>query len=125
MDVAFDVVGDVEVDDVADAFHVQTAGSHIGGDQDVQGAILERADGALTHRLRDVTVDRGRGKPSRAQLFGHLLGGLLGADEHDHRVERLDLEAARSRFPLLRIDDDDMYCPFWKILISNYINYPV
>ena len=57
---------DVVVDDVADAFDVQTARGHVGGDQDVEISVLQRGDGPLPHRLRDVAVDRRRGKPSGA-----------------------------------------------------------
>ena len=55
-------------------------------------AVLQRGDGALAHGLRDVAVDGRSGKASCAQSFGDLLGGLLGADEDDHRLERLDLQ---------------------------------
>ena len=52
--------------------------------------------------LRDVAVDRRRGEAARPQLLGDLLGGLLGADEHDHRLERLDLEHPGQRVHLAR-----------------------
>ena len=63
---------------------------------------LEGGDGPLALRLRDVAVDGGRGKPSGTQLFGDLLGGLLGADEDDHRLERLDFEDPGQRVHLAR-----------------------
>ncbi len=56
----------------------------------------------------DVTVDRRRGKPTRTQLFGDFLGGLLGADEDDHRLERLDLEHPGQRVHLAWAGDLDV-----------------
>jgi hypothetical protein len=49
---------------VRDALDVQAAGRHVGGDQDVDAAVLQRGDRALALRLRDVAVDGGRGKSS-------------------------------------------------------------
>ena len=45
--VAFGVVRHVVVDHVADALHVQAARGDVGGDQDVDLAVLELLDGAL------------------------------------------------------------------------------
>ena len=92
--VGLGVVRDVVVDDVGDAVDVETTRGDIGGDEDVERARLQLADGAFTLRLHDVAVDRGGGETTRAQLLGQLLGGLLGAHEDDHRLEGLDLEDA-------------------------------
>ena len=64
--------------------------------------VLERGDGALSLRLWDVAVDGRRRKASGLESFGDLLGGLLGADEHDHRLVRLDLEHPGQRVHLAR-----------------------
>ena len=100
MHVGLGVVRDVVVQHVRDALDVEPAGGDVGGDEDVELSVLEGGDGALAHRLRDVAVDGHRRKPSGAQLFGDLFGGLLGADEHDHRLERLDLEQSGQRIHL-------------------------
>ena len=94
------VVRNVVVEHVGDAFDVQTAGGDVGGHQDVDGPALERVDGPLTLCLVDIAVDRRRGESARLELFGHLLGGLFGPDEHDHRLERLDLEDPGERVHL-------------------------
>ena len=106
--VGLGVVRDVVVEHVRDALDVQAAGGDVGGDQDVDRAVLQRGDGALTLRLRDVAVDGGSGKAARAQLLGDLLGGLLGADEDDHRLERLDLEDPGQRVHLAGPGDLDV-----------------
>ena len=92
VDIGLRVVRNVVVHHVRDALDVEAPGSDVGGHQDVDGPVLQCGDRALPDRLRDVAVDRGRGEPTGTQLFGDLLGGLFGANEHDHRLERLDLE---------------------------------
>ena len=90
--VGFDIVGDVVIDHVTDARHVQAAGRHVGGHQDIQVAILEALHGLLPLLLRDITVEsRGRIAPRR-QFVGQLSGQDTGAHEYDHAVEVLDLE---------------------------------
>ena len=69
---------------------------------------LQRGYGPLALRLRDVAVDGGRGKPSGTQFFGDLLGRLLGADEDDHRLERLDFEDPGQRIHLARTGNLDV-----------------
>ncbi len=96
------VVRDVVVDDMRDAFDVQTARGDVGGDQDVDRAVLERGDRALTLGLVDVTVDGRSRETAGREPLGDLLGGLLGADEHDHRVALFDLEHPRQRVQLAR-----------------------
>ncbi len=98
--VGLGVVRDVVVDDVRDAVDVETTSRNVGGHQNVDLAVLELADGALTLCLHDVAVDRGGGEAPGAQLLGELFGGLLGAHEHDHGLELFDLEDSSERFEL-------------------------
>jgi hypothetical protein len=63
--VGLGVVGDVVVDDVADARHVDAARGDVGGDHDVEGAVLQLLDHALAQALGHVAVER-RGANSRA-----------------------------------------------------------
>ncbi len=102
---------DVVVEHVGDPLDVQPAGGDVGGDQDVDAIAatsFEGGDGPLTQSLRDVAVDGRRGKPSGAQLFGYLFGGLLGPDEDDHRLERLDFEDPGQRVHLARAGNLDV-----------------
>ena len=104
--VALGVVGNVVVEHVADALHVQPARGHVGGHQHIQLAVLELGDGAFALLLLHVAVDRRSGHPARLQLAGQLLGGGLGAGEHDHRVERLGFENAGQRIELVQATDE-------------------
>jgi hypothetical protein len=86
VDVALGVVGDVEVEHVADALDIEAARGHVGGDQHVDAAVLELGDGALARLLVHVAIDGGGGNAARGQLVGQFLGAELGTREHDHRV---------------------------------------
>ena len=87
MDVGFGVVGDVVVDDMADAWHVDAAGGNIGGNQNVERAGPEPADGSLTRRLVHVTVERVAGESPRFDPLHEFDGGGLRAHEDQHPVE--------------------------------------
>ncbi len=100
--VAFGVVRNVIVQHVADAFHIQAARGHVGGDQDVELAVLELGNGLLTGGLLHVAIDGGRGQTARLQLLRQLFGGGLGAREDDHAVERLDFQDAGQRVQLVQ-----------------------
>ena len=94
---------DVVVDDVTDSLDVEAAGGDIRCYQNVELARLELLDRTLTLRLDNVTVDRRRRIATRTQLLGERLRLVLGAGEHDHPLEILDLEDAGERVDLLRI----------------------
>ena len=104
MHVRLGVVRDVVVQDVRDPVDVETARSHVGGHEDVDLTVLQLRDGALTLRLGDVAVDGSCREPARPQPLRQVFGGLLGAYEHDHRVELLDFEdtGQRVQFALVR-----------------------
>jgi len=93
---------------MADPVHIQATSRDIGGDEDVERAVLELADRPLSHGLRDVAVDRRRGIAAGSQLLGQRLGLVLRPDEHDDAVELFDLEDAGESVDLLRIGDDQI-----------------
>ena len=105
VDVGLGVVRNVVVDHVGNAVNVQATSSHIGCHQDVQAAVLELINRALTESLRDVAVDGSSGESAGTQLLGELLGLVLGAHEHDHRFEFLDFEDAGQRVQLVAVAD--------------------
>jgi hypothetical protein len=95
VDVGLCVVGNVVVDHVADAGHVDAAGGHVGGDDDVEGFVLELLDDPLAKLLGHVAIEAGRGVTTGFKLLGEFDGGGLGAHEDDGGVEVvLDLEDA-------------------------------
>ena len=90
---------------MADALDVEAARGDVGGDEDVDLAGLERRHGALALRLQDVAIERRGREAARLELLGEFDRRLLGAREHQHRVERLDLEDARQRVELVHAGD--------------------
>src|SRR5699024_644639 len=65
---------------------LQTTSCHVSSNQDVQAAIFELVNSALTLVLRDVAVDGGSVITCIAQLFCNVFGLMLGATEYDHCV---------------------------------------
>ncbi|MNZ66900.1 hypothetical protein D3C78_851330 [compost metagenome] len=99
------VVRHVHVEHVGDARYVQTAGSDVSGDDDVQAAILERVDDALTLVLGDVAVQRSSLVAFGFQGGGQVQGGLLGTHEGDQRVELFHFQQTQhSRDLLVGVD---------------------
>ena len=97
--------GNVVVDHMADAVHVQAAGRHVGGDEDVDLLLLQPLDGALAQLLLDVAVERRAGVAAGFQLLGQFGGGVLGAHEDQDRIEGLDLQDAGQRVQLVGAGD--------------------
>ncbi|MNO90667.1 hypothetical protein D3C76_821940 [compost metagenome] len=101
MNVGLWVVRHVNVEHVSDARYVQTTGSDVGSDDDVQTAILERVDDALTLVLGNVTVQRSGFVAFGFQGTGQVQGRLLGAHEHDQGVEVFHFQQAENGRSLL------------------------
>ena len=93
---------------VRDAVDIQTACSHIRGHQDVQTPVLQLIHGTLTLHLRDVSVDGSCVETSSSQAFRELLGLILRADEHYHRLELRDLEDAGQGVQLVAVIDEQI-----------------
>ena len=94
------VLGALVVDDVGDVLDVDAAGRHVGGHEDVDLAVSERAQGLLARALAEVAVDGGGREAPLREVVGDLGGGALGAAEDDrqptlpglqHAGEHLDL----------------------------------
>src|SRR5690606_40806249 len=99
--VGFRIVGHVHVQHVGDARHVDAARRHVGGDDDIQGAVLQRLDDLLALRLGDVAVQGGGLVALGFQRGGQVQGGLLGAHEADQGVEVFHFQQAADRGDLL------------------------
>ena len=72
------VLGALVVDDVRDVLDVDAAGGDVGGDEDVDLAVAERAQRLLAGALAEVAVDGGRGEAALGEVVGHLGDGALG-----------------------------------------------
>ena len=105
VDIGFGVVGNVVVEHVAYALDIEAARGNVGGDEDIELAILQLLDGPLALRLGKVAVDCRRSEAACLQAFGKLLGGNLGAGEDDHRIEGLGFEDAGQRIELVHAAD--------------------
>src|SRR5947207_1813106 len=74
--VAFRDVGQVEVDDVADALDVDAAGGDVGRHQRPDPAVAEAFQHTLTLVLRLVAVDRFGGDAILVEAADHLVGAV-------------------------------------------------
>ena len=113
------VVRRIEVDDVGDVVDVDAAGGDVGGDERLDAAAGELAEGALARRLRLVAVHDAGADAGALELLGQAVGAVTRADEHQRARrlageevdERLDAvardghEAVRDRAGLLRTRD--------------------
>ena len=105
MHVGFGVVRDVVVEHVRDALDVETARRHVGGDQDVDLAVLELRDHLFALALFHVAVQRGGREAARFEALREIDGFDLGAHEHEHGVEAFGFEHARERVELVQAAD--------------------
>src|SRR5699024_10878376 len=86
VDVGLRFLRHIEVDDQADALHVEAAGGDVGGDEHLQRAVAETLDDLLALLLGHVAADRRGDQASAHQCGADLLGGRAGAHEHDRRL---------------------------------------
>src|SRR5206468_11307264 len=79
VDILLGYIGQVEVDDMADARHVDPARRYLGRDQHFGLTRPEQSDGALALDLALVAVDRARGDARRLELAHDLVGAVPAA----------------------------------------------
>src|SRR5690606_27291665 len=82
VDVVLGVERQVVVVDVLDAVDVQAAGGHVGGDQDLELALLEPRQQGLALFLRHVAGKHAHAVAGALQRPGDALDEDLGVDEH-------------------------------------------
>src|SRR5471032_994698 len=102
-------VRQVVVHHVWQLIDINTARGDVGGDQHLQGAILEFGQRARAGRLALVAVNGQRADTVRAQLFHQLVGAVLGAGKYQHLrpVMRLD-QVGQHRVFLVAVDRMDL-----------------
>ena len=101
VDVGLLVLGALVVDDVGDVVDVDTAGSDVGGDQNVDLAVTEALQRLFTGDLAEVTVDGTDGEAAFREIVGHLLGCALGAGEDHRRAAAFGLQDAGDHLGLV------------------------
>jgi len=79
------VSGRIEVDDMADAGHVEAAGSDISGNHNGEVPALETAECLLALSLRTITVQACNAKPCVCDLACNFIGAMFGAGKDEHR----------------------------------------
>ncbi len=89
MHVVFRIIGQIEIEDMADIGNVQAARGHIGGDQHGNVAVVEIAHHFQTFVLRDVAGQGLRHEAIGGQRSFQHLGHALGIHE-DHGAARID-----------------------------------
>ncbi len=97
------VLGDGVVDHVGDVEHVDAARRHVGGDEDVLLAGLERGHRALALLLVQVAVHGGGVEAAVVELLDEAGGGALGAREDDGLAAALGLEDAADDLVLVHV----------------------
>src|SRR5450759_4033621 len=80
--VVFGEFGQVEVDHMRNAAHVETARRHIGGDQDAYVAVAHVEQGTVAFALVHVTVQCRDRKALCGQFIGQCISIALGGGEH-------------------------------------------
>ena len=86
--VVFGLHGQAIVEHVGDGGHVNAAGRHIGGHQNLYLACTQRHEAAVTQALAQCTVQSYSGKAHLLQIFGQGVAFNLGAGKHNGLVNR-------------------------------------
>ncbi len=94
------VLGGVEVDDVRDVVHVDSACRHVGGDQRVDRAGVEARERLLTLGLRAIAVDRQGVHAVTGQALHEPVGAALGAHEDERATAVASAELGHERVQL-------------------------
>ena len=99
-------VRQLEVEDMADARHVDAARRDVGRDEDLHLARAELAERALALRLALVAVDRVGGDAVAREQADDAVGAVLGAGEHQRAIDLDLLEHHRQQRLLLGLLDE-------------------
>ena len=109
VDIGHFVIGHLVVDDVGDIVDIDTASRDIGCDQDVDVAIAERRQRALTCRLAHIAVDGGDQEAALAELLSNRGGAALRASKNDGATTIVGLQDAgndRDLIHLVRLENN-------------------
>src|SRR5690606_29798338 len=87
VDVVFGLHGQVVVESVADALHINAAGSYVCSNQYTQPAFLQQAQSTGALALVHVTMQGGSGKALVRQTIGQIIGATLGSGKDNGLIQ--------------------------------------
>ena len=87
MDVVFELVREVEVEDVGDAVDIDTARGNVGRDEHANLSVLEGLQGTLTLALRTVGVDGGTADVFTLELTADAIGTMFGPRKDEYALK--------------------------------------
>jgi hypothetical protein len=85
--VVFGLHGQTKVEDVSDGGNVNTAGSHIGGDQDLNLAIAQSHQAAIAQTLAQSAMQCNRIKAILLQVCCQTIAFNLRAGKHNRLID--------------------------------------
>ena len=103
MDIILRVHGEIVIDDMRNAVHINAARGDVGGDQHPVIAFLEPVEGLNALILAAIGMQRRGLHPALGQAARDLVGAMLGARKDQHRVERLILQKMQQQGNLERL----------------------
>ena len=86
VDVVFRVLGDIVINDMAYFGDIESAGSDIGGDEDLEAAFAEAAERLFALALGAIGMQDGYGMVISFKHAGRAVGPLFGAAKNDNGV---------------------------------------
>jgi hypothetical protein len=92
MDIDFAVIRWIVVDHMTDSLHIESSGSHVGGDNDLNPVVLQTIDDSFALTLGDFAMQSSDAKTTFPQVIGQRFAGHLGTDENQHSIGRLCLQ---------------------------------
>ena len=117
VDIVFGLMGDIVVDHMRNAVHVESPGRNIRGHEHPDGTAFETFQRAITLALRAVGMDRCCANALLIQAPRDLVGAMLGAREDEHAFHLLAFERMeqQSRFGLLSDSIEMLFDGFHRI----------
>ena len=95
VDIVFGVLWQLVVEDEIDVVHIDAARGDVGGDENLDGALAEKTQDALAHRLGDVAVKTVSGVAAGEEFLGALINGPFRVAKNDGKARLLEVKKAR------------------------------
>lgn len=98
VDVIFDVVGEVVVENDFDIFDVDAAGGDVSGDEEFEVGAAEFVHDAVAHGLAHVAVEPVGGVALGVEVVSEVVNHAFGVAEDDAEFEVVDVDEAGEEF---------------------------